>query len=166
MVEKTAGKPFYFDDCVVGDEHLAASYRVSAAEIIDFAKKWDPQPWHIDETLAQQSLFGGLTCCSAHIFAIFCSTSQRWQSGVVQQAIAGLGFEAFKIHRPIYAGDTVRCVSRVEAVKPSTSKPDRGVVTQSVTLINQRDEIVFSIQALTMMARDPSRNRQGCSESP
>ncbi|MCG8413641.1 MAG: MaoC family dehydratase N-terminal domain-containing protein [Pseudomonadales bacterium] len=158
MSESTEGKPFYFDDCIVGEGHEAASYEVSAEEIMEFAGKWDPQPWHIDEALAKQSFFGGLTCCSAHIFSIFCITSQRWKSGVVQQAIAGLGFDDFRIHRPIYAGDTVRAVSRIAAVKPSTSKPDRGVVTQSVVLINQNDEEVFSISALTMMAKDPARN--------
>jgi acyl dehydratase len=151
------GKPFYFDDCVIGAEHAAASHEVTAAAIIQFATTWDPQPWHIDEEIARASHFGGLTACSAHIFSIFCITSQRWQSGVVQQAIAGLGFDEMRMHKPVYAGDTLRCVSVVDAARASRSKPDRGIVIYHTQLINQDNEVVFSIKASTMMARNPAQ---------
>ena len=98
-----------------------------------------------------------LTACSAHIFSIFCITSQRWQSGVVQQAIAGLGFDEMRMHKPVYAGDTLRCVSIVDAVRASASKPDRGIVVYHTQLLNQNNEVVFSIKASTMMARDPAK---------
>jgi acyl dehydratase len=159
MSQDLKGKPFYFDDCVVGAEHLGASHKVSTQEIIEFAGKWDPQPWHIDEEVAKASHFGGLTACSAHIFSIFCITSQRWQSGVVQQAIAGLGFDEMRMHQPVYAGDTLRCVSIVDAARASVSKPDRGIVVYHTQLLNQNNEVVFSIKASTMMARDPAKRR-------
>ncbi len=155
MQASTQGKPLYFDDCVVGAEHAAASHTVTAPEIIAFATTWDPQPWHIDEDAAKASHFGGLTACSAHIFSIFCITSQRWQSGVVQQAIAGLGFDEMRMHKPVYAGDRLRCVSIVDSVRASRSKPDRGIVVFNTQLINQHDDVVFSIKASTMMARRP-----------
>jgi len=157
MAPQGEGNPLYFDDCVVGDEHAAASHTVSAREIVDFASTWDPQPWHVDEAAARASPFGGLTACSAHIFSIFCITSQRWQSGVVQQAIAGLGFDEMRMHKPVYAGDTLRCISTIHAARVSASKPDRGIVTYDTRLLNQRDEVVFTIKASTMMARDPAR---------
>ena len=139
--------------------HNIQPYLVSkdADKIIEFAKKWDPQPWHIDESAARASHFGGLTACSAHIFSIFCITSQRWQSGVVQQAIAGLGFDEMRMHKPVYAGDTLRCVSIVDTARASRSKPDRGIVVYQTQLINQHNEVVFSIKASTLMARDPAR---------
>lgn len=152
------GKPFYFDDCIVGAEHAAASHTITAGEIIDFASTWDPQPWHVDEEVARASIFGGLTACSAHIFSIFCITSQRWQSGVVQQAIAGLGFDEMRMHQPVYAGDMLRCISRVDSARPSNSKPDCGIVIYHTQLLNQNDEVVFSIKASTLMARDPARS--------
>ena len=157
MAQQGEGQPLYFDDCVVGEEHAAGSHTVTAGEIIDFARRWDPQPWHVDEEAAKASPFGGLTACSAHIFSIFCITSQRWQSGVVQQAIAGLGFDEMRMHRPVYAGDTLRCMTRIDAARASASKPDRGIVTYDTRLLNQRDEVVFTIKASTMMARDPAR---------
>jgi acyl dehydratase len=157
MSERLAGDPFYFDDCVVGEAHAADSRTITAREIIEFASLWDPQPWHTDEEVAKASIFGGLTACSAHIFSIFCITSQRWQSGVVQQAIAGLGFDEMRMHKPVYAGDTLRCVSIVHAARVSKSKPDRGIVTYQTQLINQDEETVFSIKASTLMTRDPAR---------
>ena len=159
MSQNLQGEPFYFDDFVVGAEHPGASHKVSVQEIIEFARKWDPQPWHLDEEIAKASHFGGLTACSAHIFSIFCITSQRWQSGVVQQAIAGLGFDEMRMHRPVYAGDTLRCVSIVDAARASVSKPDRGIVVYHAQLLNQNNEVVFSIKASTMMARDPAKRR-------
>jgi acyl dehydratase len=157
MSQDARDKPFYFDDCVVGAEHLAGSHTVTAQEVIDFARTWDPQPWHVDEEVARTSMFGGLTACSAHIFSIFCITSQRWQSGVVQQAIAGLGFDEMRMHKPVYAGDTLHCVTNVDGARVSTSKPDRGIVTYHTQLMNQDDEVVFSIKASTLMARDPAK---------
>jgi len=157
MSQGLQGKPFYFDDCVVGAEHHGASHTVSAREIIEFARMWDPQPWHIDEDSARTSHFGALTACSAHIFSIFCITSQRWQSGAVQQAIAGLGFDEMRMHQPVFAGDVLRCVSIVDAVRASQTKPDRGIVVYHTQLLNQNNEVVFSIKASTMMARDPAR---------
>jgi acyl dehydratase len=157
MLQNLQGEPFYFDDCVVGAEHAAASHTVTAQEIIEFATTWDPQPWHIDEEIARASHFGALTACSAHIFSIFCITSQRWQSGVVQQAIAGLGFDEMRMQKPVYAGDTLHCVSIVDAVRASASKPDRGIVIYHTQLLNQNNEVVFSIKASTMMARDPAQ---------
>ena len=157
MDQEQQGKPLYFEDCVVGAEHAAASHNLTAQEIIEFARTWDPQPWHIDEDIAKDSIFGGLTACSAHIFSIFCITSQRWQSGVVQQAVAGLGFDELRMHKPVYAGDTLCCVSSVGAARASNSKPECGIVTFHTQLFNQHDEVVFSIKASSLMARNPAK---------
>ena len=150
--------PFYYDDYAVGDEHICASYLVEREEIIAFASKWEPQPWHIDESAAKASYFGGLTACSAHIFSIFCITSQRWESGVQQMAIAGLGFDELRMHKPVYAGDTLRCVTKVEDKRESKSNPGGGICVCRVELTNQNDEVVFSVRASTMMMKDPGRN--------
>jgi acyl dehydratase len=157
MTQDRLASPFYFDDCVVGEEHVAGSHTITAQDIIDFARTWDPQPFHIDEEIARASIFGGLTACSAHIFSIFCITSQRWQSGVVQQAIAGLGFDEMRMHKPVYAEDILHCMTIVHGTRVSNSKPDRGIVTYQSQLINQDDEVVFSIKASTLMARDPNK---------
>ena len=150
-------KPLYFDDHVVGASVRCGSHVVTAEEIITFAEQWDPQPWHIDEAAAKASFFGGLTACSAHIFSIFCVTSPQWQNGRVQQAIASLGFDELRMHKPVYAGDRLRCLTTIESARLSRSKADRGIVVYASRLINQDDEPVFSVKCSTLVARDPGR---------
>lgn len=133
------------------------SYEVDKQEVIEFATKWDPQSWHLDEEAAKTSIFGGLTACSAHIFSIFSITSPQWQNGAVMQALASLGFDEMHMMKPVYAGDSVRCVTKIEKVRPSRSKPDRGIVVYKCELRNGADELVFSIKCSTLMARDPGR---------
>ncbi|MCR9103967.1 MAG: MaoC family dehydratase N-terminal domain-containing protein [Gammaproteobacteria bacterium] len=155
-MDTTPGRAFYFEDYSAGEQQRAGSYEVTATEIIHFARQWDPQPFHIDEAAAKASVFGGLTACSAHIFSIFCITSQQWQSGVVQQAVAGLGFDEMRMLRPVYAGDTLQCVSTIESVRDSNSRPDCGIVVYATQLLNQRNETVFSIKAASLIARRPT----------
>ncbi|NND67385.1 MAG: acyl dehydratase [Halioglobus sp.] len=143
----------YFDDLVLGEEHAAGTYEVTREAIIEFASEWDPQPFHIDEAAAKASIFGGLTACSAHIFSIFCITAQRWQSGAVQVAVAGLGFDETRMHRPVFAGDFLSCFSIVHALRDSGSRPECGIVTYRTELRNQDGEVVFSTLATSMMAR-------------
>jgi acyl dehydratase len=155
MAAKNKAKPYYLDDHKQGEKILCDDYQVTAEEIIDFAKKWDPQPWHVNEELAKASFFGGLTASSAHIFSIFCITSQNWKNGYVQQALASFGFDELRMHKPVYAGDKLRCITTVDTVRRSRSKPDRGIVIYASSLLNQRDEQVFSVKCSTLMARDP-----------
>ncbi len=149
------GQPYYFDDYVVGEVQRGMSYTVEKQQVINFASQWDPQPWHVDEVAAKASIFGGLTACSAHIFSIFCLTSQNWESGVVQQAIASLGFDEMRMHMPVYVGDKLQCTSTVEQARLSKSKNDRGIVTCRCALVNQKGEQVFSILSTYLMARNP-----------
>lgn len=156
MSKSVQNTPFYFEDHRVGYHVECGSYTVPKAEVIEFARKWDPQPWHIDEALAEQSIFGGLTACSAHIFSIYCITSPQWQNGASQQAVASLGFNDMMMHKPVYAGDSVRCITVVDSVRASKSKPGCGIVIYASQLLNQNDESVFSIKCTTLMACRPS----------
>lgn len=155
MSQEQTKTAFYLEDHVVGDSVDCGSYELTTQEVIEFASKWDPQPWHIDEEAAKASFFGGLTACSAHIFSIYCITSPQWQNGAVQQAVASLGFDDMRMHKPVYAGDTLRCVTVVEEARPSNSKPDCGIVVYASHLLNQNGELVFGIRCSTLMARNP-----------
>ena len=155
-------KKYFLEDHTEGEVIECGSYDVLKEEIIEFASKWDPQPWHVDEEAARASFFGGLTACSAHIFSIFCITSPEWKNGAVMQAMASLGFDEMRMVKPVYAGDALHCITTVDMVRGSNSKPDRGVVIYRTELFNQREELVFSIKCSTLMARrptDPQRNR-------
>lgn len=153
-------QPMFLDDHQVGESIQCGSYEVTAQEVIAFASKWDPQPWHVDEEAAKASVFGGLTACSAHIFSIYCITSPQWQNGKIQQAIASLGFDGLRMHQPVFAGETVRCITTINSARVSASKPDRGIVVYGSDLLNERDEVVFSVECATLMARDPALLQQ------
>lgn len=148
---------FWFDDHAVGQSFECAVHEVSAQEIMQFARQWDPQPWHIDEDAAKASVFGALTACSAHIFSIYCITSQQWQNGRQLQALASLGFDDLRMLGPVFAGDRLQCFSSVDSARVSVSKPDRGVIVYASELVNQRGEGVFSVTCKTLLARDPAR---------
>lgn len=149
-------RKFYFEDHVQGDTIECGTYTLTAPEIIAFARQWDPQPWHVDEEAAKASFFGGLTACSAHIFAVYSCITPEWQNGAVQQAIASLGFDEMRMLKPVYAGDRLRCLTRIDTVRASRSKPDRGIVVYATELRNQHDEVVFTIKCSTLMARRPA----------
>ncbi len=145
-------KKFFLEEHIQGESVDCGALVVTAADIVDFAKQWDPQPWHVDEEAARASFFGGLTACSAHIFAIYCSISPQWQNGAEQQVIASLGFDDMRMLKPVYANDSLRCVTVFETVRRSRSKPDRGIVVYASTLYNQNDDPVFSIKCTALTA--------------
>ena len=155
MPDEFRDKAFYFEDYQVGDCFPSVTHEVTAEEIIAFAKQWDPQPWHIDEEAARQSIFGGLTTCSAHTFAIFSTISPKWLNGAIQQPIASLGFDEMRMLAPIFAGDTIQCESNIEMVRPSKSKDDRGIAASRCILYNQKREEVFSILATFLIRKRP-----------
>jgi acyl dehydratase len=144
-----ARKLKYLEDHQIGDVVRSLPYAVTPEEIIAFASKWDPQPWHIDEELAKQSPYGGLTACSAHIFAIFTglATSLPEQPA----AIAGLGFDEIRVLRPLRAGDSVSLVSECIEARRSRTKHDRGIVRSRGVLISRAGETVFSIISTFMV---------------
>ncbi|MGI9293945.1 MAG: MaoC/PaaZ C-terminal domain-containing protein [Pseudomonadales bacterium] len=150
-MDERRGRAFYFEDYCIGQHHRSIAYTVGKQEIIDFAKQWDPQPFHIDEELANKSIFGGLTCCSAHIFSIFCAISQQWESGALQQPLASLGFDQLRMLKPVYAGDTLINIATVEEARRSNSNPAAGIVRSQCQMYNQKEEEVFHLQASFMM---------------
>ena len=78
------------------------------------------------------------------------------RAALILQAMAGLGFDEMRMHKPVYVGDTLHCVTEVASVRASASKPDRGIVVYASRLLNQREELVFSIKASTLVARNPA----------
>jgi acyl dehydratase len=132
----------FLEDYEVGRAFRSADYLVSRQEIIEFATAWDPQPFHIDDAAARQSMFGGVIACSAHIFAIFCKLSSTLDPPTA--ALGGLGFDELRMHRPLRPDDTVHLVGTCQSVRRSQSRPDRGIVRSGVELLNARGEILFS----------------------
>lgn len=141
----------YFEDFVVGDKLTVGSIRVTREEIIEFAKRYDPQPFHIDEEAARKSIFGELTGSSTHTFAL---SSQIHHQGKDEIAlVANLGSENLRFPSPLRPDDEITLTSECLSARISVSRPEIGIVTTRGLLINQRGETVMEMTTTFMVER-------------
>jgi acyl dehydratase len=132
----------YFEDFYQGQTFDSeTSYRVTAAEIISFGEKYDPQPFHIDETAGRNSFFSGL-CASGWLTAAIVMRL-RVESIKVAGGMIGAGVEEMRWTQPVRPDDKLRTQSTILDVRKSASRPDYGVVRSRTTVFNQRNEIVM-----------------------
>ncbi len=148
---------YYFGDFSVGQRFNTGSQTVDAEEIKKFARTWDPQPFHLDEEAAGQTIFGGLAASGWHTAAITMGLIVRGELLPVN-GILGLGVEALRWPAAVRPGDTVRVVSEVLEVRPSISRPEYGVVKIRNTTTNQEDAPVQVFTAILLVARRPGQD--------
>lgn len=142
---------YYFEDYMVGEEVETEKYLVTRQELIDYALKWDPRPYHIDEEAARASVFGSLIAPSSFTIAV-----AIWLGTTSPQLKAGLGvlgYEQFEFPRPVRPGDTLSLHAMIIEKTVSKSKPDRGIVRHSFELRNQNGEAVLMGKAKVLMAK-------------
>jgi len=133
----------YYEDYLPGKTlHIPVTYTVTEDEIVSMAKKWDPQPFHIDRAAAKHSIFGGLVASSAHIIPIFIWLGQ--QEGVQTAAISALGFEELRPLAPIRPGDVLSYQYECMEKRLSRSRPGAGIVKCLGRMYNQKNELVFT----------------------
>ncbi len=141
----------YFEDYEVGEVRNLGSYRVSRGEIVEFAERFDPQPFHIDEAAAKDSIFGGLTASSCHTFALMSLIHSR--SSEEAALVANLGADSLRFPNPLRPDDEITLRSECVAARQSKSRPAIGIVTTHSTLRNQRDETVMEMRTNFMVER-------------
>ena len=144
------GKKLYLEDIAVGMEFCSAEHQLDVAQIKAFASQFDPQPFHLDEEAARASFFHGLAASGWHTMAItmrLLVESLPFACGVI-----GGGAEV-SWPRPTRPNDVLHVRSKVIGIKPSRSKPDRGIVlTHSLTL-NQHEEVCQDVTAKLLVFR-------------
>ena len=147
----------YYEDFEPGQLYTGKTrIRVDADEIKRFAAAWDPQPFHLDEEAAADSVFGGLAASGWHTAAM---TMRLFVDGSLQVAggLVGLGLEELRWPRPVRAGDELRVQVEVLELRPSRSRPSHGLVKLRTTTLNQRDEPVqVSVNTLFVPRRRQS----------
>lgn len=139
----------FFEDFEVGEVRRVGSYRVSREEIIDFARRFDPQPFHVDEDAARESIFGGLTGSSCHTYALVGLIYAR--GGGETALVANLGAEDLRFPTPLRPDDNISLASECLARRPSRSRPGIGIVTTLSRLTNQRQETVMEMKSTFMV---------------
>lgn len=142
----------YFDDFAVGQHWVTPARTITDAEVVGFAGlSGDFNPLHTDEEYARTTQFGGRIFHGPGVFAIAIGLESRL--GIKEgTALAFLGM-TWNMRAAVKVGDTIRVDQRVKEVRPSSSKPDRGVVVFDVKVLNQRDEVCQDGDWLVMFHR-------------
>lgn len=142
----------HFEDFVLGERVELGRVTVDEQEVIDFGKRYDPQPFHIDAEAAKQTLFGGLIASGWHT----CAMGMRvLVDGSIGKAasLGSPGVDEIRWLKPVRPGDTLRFMRTVIEKKPSQSKPDRGAIYSLSEAFNQRDELVMTMKGWGLFKR-------------
>jgi len=146
---------YYEDFEIGGEERFLGTYELTETEIIEFGKRWDPQPWHVDSVAARVSLFGGLVAASAHLFAVSSWFGQRITTRTA--TIAALGSDEIRLINPGRVGDRLSATAVCIDKRESKSKPDRGILRSRMTLMNQAGEPVLTMITTFLCLKRPAR---------
>ncbi len=143
----------YLEDFEVGQTFGSDRVRITAEEIKAFAAKFDPQPFHLDEAAAQDSMFKGLAASGWHTTAL---TMRLVVGGDLKPAggVIGAGFDEFRWPRPVRPGDELHIEGEVLEVRPSKSRPAQGLIKVRIMTLNQNGEAVqIQIGSLVVQRR-------------
>lgn len=152
-VQAPAGRGLYLDEFYVGQSWVSPARTITEADLVAFAGiSGDFNPLHTDEEFSKQTQFGGRIFHGPGVFAI--ATGLESRLGIKEgTAIAFLGM-AWNLKGAVTIGDTIHVEQTVSEVRPSSSKPDRGIVTFDVEVKNQRGEVCHNGQWFVMFKRD------------
>jgi acyl dehydratase len=145
----------YFEDFIPGREFRTDGVTVTEAQILDFALAFDPQPFHLDVEAAKQTIFGGLIASGFHTMALTFRLFAQTRA-LAACSLGSPGADELRWLRPVRPGDTLRAVVRVVEQRPSTSKPDRGIVRLQWTTLNQGGEPVLTMTSMQLVRRRPA----------
>ena len=144
----------YLEDFTVGQRFLSETHQIDADQIKAFASQFDPQPFHLDEAAAKASFFQGLAASGWHTASI--TMSLLVKSGMpIAGGLIGAGGE-LQWPRPTRPGDVLQVESEVLEVKPSRSRPERGMITVKSETRNQNGEVVQILTSRMLVWRRPA----------
>ena len=168
MTFTTQQKDRYFEDYLPGAVHEFGSITIEEAEIIEFARRFDPQPFHIDPEAAKQSVFGGLIASGWHT----ASLAMRLLVDHYVSTVASLGspgVDEVRWRKPVRPGDTLSIRVTVIEAKLSRSKPGQGTTRSLVEVLNQHREVVMTWKGIGLvrcrMRTDIGSGKQSASAS-
>lgn len=144
----------YFEEFSAGEEIVSAGQTLTQDAIIAFAALYDPQAFHIDVEAARTSPYGGLIASGFQTLAV--AFRMFLDTGVLAGTSFGSpGMDDLRWTRPVRPGDTLHTIANVVEVRPSASKPDRGLVRFAFRVLNQRGEEVLTFATTVFVARRP-----------
>ena len=144
----------YFEDFPAGRVDESPPRTITREEMLDYARKYDPQPFHLDEAAAKKTIYGGLIGSGWLTVAVMMRL--LWET-VLQNVVSlgSPGSDEIRWLKPVRPGDTLRARFTILEAIPSRSKPDRGVVKTLTEIFNQDGEIVMTQRGMGMFGRRP-----------
>ncbi|KMO33340.1 dehydratase [Methylobacterium tarhaniae] len=147
-------RDLYLDDLEPGQVYGSGETTVTEADIVGFARSFDPQPFHLDAEEAASTFFGGLAASGWHTAALtmrlLVGSEMRLAGGII-----GAGMDELRWPKPLRPGDTIRLESEVIEVRPSRSRPSQGLAKVRTTTLNQHGEPVQVLVANLLVVRRP-----------
>ncbi len=149
----------YFEDLEVGSTASFGRYEVTREEVIEFASKYDPQPFHLSDEAAAQTHFGRISASGWHTCAM---TMRMLVDNITERKQAGLGspgLDELRWLKPVYPGDTLRVESELISKKQSQSRPEMGSFQSIVRVFNQNDVVVCTMKSIGLIrVRNPGES--------
>ena len=139
-----------YEDYAEGAVFEGGPISVDEAEVLAFARRYDPQPFHVDAEAAARSMYGGIIASGWHTAAMTMRVLvDKYLSSI--SSLGSPGVDELRWILPVRPGDTLRVRITVIEARRSRSKPDRGIVRTLIETRNQREEVVFSMKAMNLM---------------
>jgi acyl dehydratase len=152
--------PIWWEDFIAGETVEMGSHTFTSEEIIAFARQYDPQPFHIDPDAARASFFGGLVASGWHTCAI--AMRLMCESYVNRTASMGSpGVDNIRWLNPVRPGDTITYRRTVLELRASKSRPNAGLMKSRWDAVNQRGEVVLTMEGWGMLGRKPGEQLPG-----
>ena len=145
----------HFEDLVVGAQTYFGSVHVTREEVIAFAEKYDPQPFHLSDEEAAKTHFGRIAASGWHTCAMVMGVIARHVTDQKQAGLGSPGIDELRWLKPVYPGDTLHVRGEIMEKTPSRSKPDIGSFRTKTTVTNQDDVPVLTFTSIVLMRRRP-----------
>ena len=146
----------YFEDYEVGQKSAFGSYTVTREEIIEFASRYDPQPFHLSDEGAAGTHFKKLAASGWHTGAMCMAMLVENMKNVQAASLGSPGLDQLLWRKPVHAGDTLRVETELIDKRRSQSRPELGITRNRIKVFNQNDEVVMeSINVGMVLAREP-----------
>ena len=141
----------YFEDIEIGRKESFGAYEVTREEVVEFASRFDPQPFHLDDAAAAETHFGRLSASGWHTCAMTMAMVVADMKAFEHAGLGSPGIDELRWKKPVYPGDTLRCETEVLEKTRSRSRPEMGSFRKSMTVLNQHDEVVMTFTSIGLI---------------
>lgn len=146
----------YLDDMQAGTKRSFGRYEVTREEVLDFARKYDPQPFHLSDEAAAETHFGRLSASGWHTCAMTMAMVVENLKAHDQAGLGSPGIDELRWLKPVYPGDTLRCETEILDKRASQSRPEMGSYRSRMTVLNQDDVTVMTFVSIGLIRTRPA----------